>query len=385
MANLKVLSFDRTYARLTWTVPALKGADADLAGYRVIMLRKGAKTPSSQNDGTVVCRNDDPRDNICDALNLETGKKVTFAVYALDEVPNYSPPVVISMVPHSVDKKPPHKPTKVLLTHAGLTYTLKWVSPKDRDLSKFRVTLYDKGPAPKPSKGKVVGQGRVLHATFTLTPGKRVYVNLFALDVTGNFSRVTRLIVAPGKARSCRRARRRRARAVTKPPAKKVVKKPVPAKTIKKPAPPEKPIPVDGGGERLSLELAQRGAVDDPDDLAVDGRDLCARQRLAAADARQRLALALAEREDQHEARAVECRQRQRDALVRRVRRQSRRAQLPALRELRRAREQRRAVAVLAHREQRHVEAARARARRSGRPRRRRRAPRRACARRRPV
>ncbi len=243
VANLKVLSFDRTYARLTWTVPALKGADADIAGYRVIMLRRGAKAPASENDGTVVCRNDDPRDNICDALKLETGKKVTFAVYALDEVPNYSPPVVISMVPHSVDKKPPHKPTKVLLTRAGLTYTLKWVSPKDRDLSKFRVTLYDTGPAPKPSKGKVVGQGRVLHATFTLTPGKRTYVNLFALDVTGNFSRVTRLIVAPGKA-VVPKSKKKKA-AVTKPPAKKVVKKPVAAKTIKKPASPEKPIPVE--------------------------------------------------------------------------------------------------------------------------------------------
>ena len=128
------------------------------------------------------------------------------------------------------------------LTRAGLTYTLKWVSPKDRDLSKFRVTLYDNGPAPKPSKGKVVGQGRVLHATFTLTPGKRTYVNLFALDVTGNFSRVTRLIVAPGKA-VVPKSKKKKA-AVTKPPAKKVVKKPVPAKTVKKPAPPEKPIPV---------------------------------------------------------------------------------------------------------------------------------------------
>jgi hypothetical protein len=233
--NFKVLTFDRTYARLTWTVPAAKGADADIAGYRVIMLRPGAKTPLSPNDGTVVCRNDDPKDNICDALGLTTGKKVTFAVYALDEVPNYSPPMVVSMVPHSVDKKPPAKPTKVRLTHAGLTYTLKWVSPKDRDLSKFRVTLYDKEPAPKPSKGKVVGQGRVLHATFTLTPGKRVYVNLFALDVVGNFSRVTRLIVAPGSA-VVPKSKKKKAvagKTGTKPPAK----------TVKKPAP-EKPIPV---------------------------------------------------------------------------------------------------------------------------------------------
>ena len=77
-----------------------------------------------------------------------------FAVYAYDEVPNYSSPVLISMVPHSVDHKPPHKPTKVRLTRQGLRYTLKWVSPRDVDLAKFRVTLYDKGPAPRPPRAR---------------------------------------------------------------------------------------------------------------------------------------------------------------------------------------------------------------------------------------
>jgi hypothetical protein len=197
VAGLKIVSFDRTYARLGWTVPALKGADEDLAGYRVIQLRAGAKAPLSPQDGTVVCRNDDPKDSICDALNLTTGKKITFAVYALDEVPNYSAPMVISMVPHSIDRKPPHKPTKVRLVRDGVRYTLTWVSPRDRDLSKFRVTLFDKRPAPRPSKGKAIVTGRVLHASFTLRPGQRVYVNLFALDVSGNFSRVSRLIVVP--------------------------------------------------------------------------------------------------------------------------------------------------------------------------------------------
>ena len=246
IANFKVVTFDRTYARLGWTVPALKGADADVAGYRVIMLRPGAKAPASENDGTVVCRNDDPRDNICDALKLTTGKRVTFAVYAHDEVPNYSPPVMVSLVPHSVDKKPPKKPTKVKLTRAGLRYTLKWVSPRDRDLSKFRVTLFDKGPAPKPSKGKVVGQGRVLHATFTLKPGKRTYVTLFALDVVGNYSKVSKRIVAPGKAAVPKSKKKKPVAGKTaeKPAAKKAVAPPA-KKTVKKPAAPEPAIPVE--------------------------------------------------------------------------------------------------------------------------------------------
>jgi hypothetical protein len=199
VTGLKIVSFDRTYARLGWNLPAFKDENADIAGYRVLLLRTVGKPPLNPNDGTVVCRNDDPKDNICDAINLVTGKKVSFAVYAYDGVPNYSTPQIVTMTPHSLDTTPPHKPTKVTLTHAGLTYTLRWVSPRDRDLSKFRVTLYDKGPAKLPKIGKAVVTGRVLHATFTLRPGQVVYVNLFALDVSGNFSRVTRLIVAPGK------------------------------------------------------------------------------------------------------------------------------------------------------------------------------------------
>jgi hypothetical protein len=235
VAGLKVVSFDRTYARLGWTVPALKGTDSDLAGYKVLRLRPGTKAPLNPQDGTVVCRNDDPKDNICDALNLTTGKRVWFAVYAHDEVPNYSAPMVVSIVPRSVDRKAPHKPTKVKLARDGLNYTLTWVSPRDRDLSKFRVTLYNKKPAPRPSKGKAIVTGRVLHATFTLKPGKRVYVNLFALDVVGNFSRVSKLIVTPQIVAKSKH------KTTQQQPAKK---KPVKKKPARKKAVPEKPVSV---------------------------------------------------------------------------------------------------------------------------------------------
>ncbi len=39
----------------------------------------------------------------------------------------------------------------------------------------------------------------MLHASFKLKAGQVVYVNLFAIDLSGNFSRVTRLIVMPDK------------------------------------------------------------------------------------------------------------------------------------------------------------------------------------------
>ena len=61
VTGFEVVSSDRTYARLVWDVPALKGNDADLAGYRVIQLGDGVKAPTNPRDGTVVCRDVDPR------------------------------------------------------------------------------------------------------------------------------------------------------------------------------------------------------------------------------------------------------------------------------------------------------------------------------------
>jgi hypothetical protein len=197
VTGLEVTRFDRTYAQLAWDAP--RNAGADVAGYRVLQLRPGDKAPLNPVDGTLVCRNDDRTNTSCNALRLEPGKRVTFAVYAYDDVPNYSAPALISLVPHATDHKPPHKHTKVRLVRNGARYTLAWVSPRDPDLSKFRVTLYDKGPGKRPSKGKAVVTGRVLRASFTLRPAQVVWVNLFAIDVSGNYSRLSMRVVAPDR------------------------------------------------------------------------------------------------------------------------------------------------------------------------------------------
>jgi hypothetical protein len=243
VTGLEVTRFDRTYAQLAWDPP--KNTTADVTGYRVLQLRPGDRTPLNPVDGTIVCRNDDRQNTNCDALRLVPGKKVTFAVYAFDDVPNYSAPALISLVPHSTDQKPPHKPTKVKLTHRGLRYLLTWVSPRDRDLSKFRVTLYDKKPPARPSLGKAVVTGRVLSASFTLPRGQKVYVTLFALDVSGNFSKVTKYVVAPGAI--VPRSKHKVVKKKTVPKKKAAVtKKTVPKK--KKPAPKKaKPITVQIG------------------------------------------------------------------------------------------------------------------------------------------
>ena len=162
-------------------------------------LGAGITKPTNPRDGTEVCPGLSFRDNDCFVQNLTTGQKVTFAIYAADAVPNFSTPALVTITPNSSDHKKPGLAKKVRIKRVGAKITMTWVSPKDRDLSKFRVTLYNNGPASRPSKGKAVVTGRVLHASFTLKAGQVVYVNLFAIDLSGNWSRVTRLIVMPDK------------------------------------------------------------------------------------------------------------------------------------------------------------------------------------------
>jgi hypothetical protein len=188
-----------TNAHLVWDAPARQGNDADLAGYRILKLADGVKQPTNPRDGSEACPGLGFRANDCFVQNLPTGKKVTFAIYAEDEVPNYSAPTLLTLTPNSSDHTNPGLPTKVRLKRVGATITMTWISPRDRDLSKFRVTLYNNGPAPRPAIGKAVVTGRVLRASFKLKARQIVYVNLFAIDLSGNFSRVTRLIVMPDK------------------------------------------------------------------------------------------------------------------------------------------------------------------------------------------
>jgi hypothetical protein len=188
-----------TNAHLFWNAPSRQGNSADLAGYRIIKLASGVRQPTNPRDGSEICPGLGFRDADCFIQNLTTGQKVTFAIYALDEVPNYSAPALLTLTPNSSDHKKPGLPTKVRLKRVGASFTMTWVSPKDRDLSHFRVTLYDNGPAARPAIGKAVVTGRVLRASFKLKARQIVYINLFAIDLSGNFSRVTKLIVMPDK------------------------------------------------------------------------------------------------------------------------------------------------------------------------------------------
>ena len=187
-----------TNAHLFWDAPARQGRNADLAGYRIMRLAAGAK-PTNPRDGTQVCPGLGFRDTDCYVQKLTQGKKVTFAIWTMDEVPNYSTPALLDVIPNSNDKKPPGKPKKVRVTRSGFRITMRWVSPRDPDLSHFVVSLRKNGPIKRPRGGQIVFKGRKLTASFTLKAGQITYANLFAVDLSGNVSRVVRLIVMPDK------------------------------------------------------------------------------------------------------------------------------------------------------------------------------------------
>ena len=125
-----------TNANLIWELSARQGKNADVTGYRVLRLADGVKTPANPKDGTVVCPGLSYKEAGCYVQGLTTGKKVTFAVFAYDEVPNYSPVALLTLIPRG-DARKPGVATKVRVTRVGARITMRWVSPRDSDLSHF--------------------------------------------------------------------------------------------------------------------------------------------------------------------------------------------------------------------------------------------------------
>ena len=211
-----------TNAHFFWNAPARQGRNADLAGYRLIRLAAGAKAPTNPRDGTQVCPGLGFRDTDCYVQNLTTGKKATFAIYSMDEVPNYSAPTLLTFTPNANDKTKPGVPKKVRFSRSGFRITMRWISPKDPDLSHFVLSLRKNGPIRKPRGGQIVFKGRKLQASFTLKAGAITYANLFAVDLSGNMSRVVRLIVMPDKiAVKAKKTGKKPAPGTTTPPKKK--------------------------------------------------------------------------------------------------------------------------------------------------------------------
>jgi hypothetical protein len=192
--RLRAVRIGPSRARLRWAPPPRTAQD--VAGYRVLLLRHGAGAPLSQKDGTVVCRLGSRTRTACEVRGLAPRRPARFAVYAVDDVPNFSRPAVVAVARPALGATPP-RPRQVRVTREGLHYTVTWSAPAGSDVRGFRVRLTHDAPASSPSSGTEVPRTG-LRASFDLEAGARAYVNVFAVDAAGSFAGVSRPVSAPG-------------------------------------------------------------------------------------------------------------------------------------------------------------------------------------------
>ena len=188
-ANAKV-EVGSGQAIVSWDALALNGANADLASYRVIKLKPSASKQPSLGDGDPVCTVPAGERPECGVTGLKNGKRVRFAVFAVDEVPNASPAAVVSAVPRAGgDRIAPTKPRKLFGYFERGKVFIRWESPQDRDLKEFVIRFgYTRAPR-SIKKGLFAFHGRVLHLIkpFPIR-GRFIYLSVFATDLSGNAS-----------------------------------------------------------------------------------------------------------------------------------------------------------------------------------------------------
>ena len=242
-------------ARITWTAPPLTGDNADRQGFLIVRLRSLTVKPKSPDDGELVCPAG-PTDTECFISQLKNNEPVAFAVFAFDEVPNYSTPVIVKVTPHRTDRAAPHAPLKLRSIVRGHQVVLYWKTPTDGDLKEFVVRWLPNRYPPGVKVGKFAFRGRKLAIKIGLKAGSTAYFCVFATDVNGNVSRPARIrVVVPGAVRK-KVVAKKTTSPVTKAPVTKapvtkapvtkapVTKTPATPATPKKPKAPSTPPPV---------------------------------------------------------------------------------------------------------------------------------------------
>jgi hypothetical protein len=200
---------------VSWNPVAVTGANSDLAGYRVVR-GSGAAPPASVTDGTTVCDIASPVVTSCLVGGLVDGQAVGIAVFAHDEVPNWSaaapgaqasatpiappsPPAPPPPQPTVVDHQPPGRPTLLSVHLSASGVTLTWRNPRDADLDHLVVVRNAHHRPRGPSDGRRTTVGRGTHATLPAERGERFHLALYAYDHAGNVSQPTALDVAVPK------------------------------------------------------------------------------------------------------------------------------------------------------------------------------------------
>jgi hypothetical protein len=198
---------------VSWNAVPPVGADADVAGYRLV-LKPGTVPPLSVLDGTPVCDAPSPVQTSCAVTGLTDGQPVSLTVFARDEAANWSAPAPGSALtatpvappppppppppvpaPTVVDHQPPGRPTRVAASLTATGVALSWRNPPDADLDHVEVVRNAKRTPRSPSDGRRTGVGRATHLTFPVRRGEHLHLALYAYDHAGNRSAAAALEV----------------------------------------------------------------------------------------------------------------------------------------------------------------------------------------------
>jgi len=168
---------------LTWTNPT----DADFAG--VIVVRKQGGFPTGPTDGTTVYTGTGTSQV---DLGRTNGVTYYYAIYAYDEVPNYSSGSLASATPTGpADIIPPGNVTGFTATPGNMQVMLTWTNPTDADFAGVRIVRGPAGGACPigPMDGTIVYEGTgTSQLDVGLTNGVTYCYAAFAFDAIPNYS-----------------------------------------------------------------------------------------------------------------------------------------------------------------------------------------------------
>ncbi len=205
-ADLVAVPGDGSVAVSFTPVPAV-GSDSDLTGYRVVY-RAGTTSPSTAGDGATLC-DVGLATTSCLLTGLQNGQPLAFAVFARDEVPNWSAPVPTATavatpsatvvatpapvvpIPTAVDRDPPGRPTRIATHVVATGVTVTWKNPTASDLDHVVLVRNAKHRPRTPSDGSRTSLGTRTHALLPAERGNRFHLALFAYDHAGNASQAT--------------------------------------------------------------------------------------------------------------------------------------------------------------------------------------------------
>ena len=172
-----------TSITLSWTNPG----DGDLSG---VMIRRaaGSTPPSSPTSGTLVTQKSGTSHT---DSGLSPSTQYAYAVFAYDEVPNYSTGVSTTGTTQAPDTTPPSPVTGLSVTGTTTTsITLSWTNPGDGDLAGVMIRRAPGGTPPSsPTSGTLVIQkSGTSHTDSGLSPGTQYAYAVFAYDEVPNYS-----------------------------------------------------------------------------------------------------------------------------------------------------------------------------------------------------